>query len=209
MRTVIIGIAAQASIRADRNPFATHLRAAGVSPMKEGWLAVIVGLTLLALVLVGAIVLTAYFALKVECEEAARPTFGHFWERFPKFMLGFVAASAIGTAVSAVGVRRQSRDRDGERPPDPVLDLRVRVDRPGILGRGLAAGGVATGCGVRLGDRRQHRCGPRIGCDLVRKRPGALAMSATLRRCATPEQARVPRRCWRGGTARGRRMWVG
>ncbi len=50
-----------------------------------------------------AIALTAYFALKVERGNApeedsvARPTLGQFWERFPKFVLGFVAASIIGT----------------------------------------------------------------------------------------------------------------
>ena len=46
-----------------------------------------------------AIALTAYFALKVERRntEDARPTLGQFWERFPKFVLGFVAASIVGT----------------------------------------------------------------------------------------------------------------
>jgi uncharacterized membrane protein YadS len=46
-----------------------------------------------------AIALTAYFALKVERKSAsdARPTLGQFWQCFPKFVLGFVAASVIGT----------------------------------------------------------------------------------------------------------------
>jgi uncharacterized membrane protein YadS len=46
-----------------------------------------------------AIALTAYFALKVERRSAdeARQTLGQFWERFPKFVLGFIAASIIGT----------------------------------------------------------------------------------------------------------------
>ncbi len=46
-----------------------------------------------------AIALTAYFALKIERKSAdeARPTLGQFWERFPKFVLGFIAASVIGT----------------------------------------------------------------------------------------------------------------
>ena len=46
-----------------------------------------------------AIALTAYFALKVErrSAEEARPTIGQLWERFPKFVLGFIAASIIGT----------------------------------------------------------------------------------------------------------------
>jgi uncharacterized membrane protein YadS len=52
-----------------------------------------------ALIGVVAIALTAYFALKVERRSSseARPTIGQFWERFPKFVLGFVAASVIGT----------------------------------------------------------------------------------------------------------------
>ncbi|HZN78076.1 MAG TPA: putative sulfate exporter family transporter, partial [Mycobacterium sp.] len=46
---------------------------------------------------------TAYFALKVERKSAseedgvARPLLYQFWERFPKFVLGFIAASVIGT----------------------------------------------------------------------------------------------------------------
>jgi uncharacterized integral membrane protein (TIGR00698 family) len=61
-------------------------------------IATIVKTTQNALIGVVAIALTAYFALKVERnEERARPTLGQFWERFPKFVLGFLAASVIGT----------------------------------------------------------------------------------------------------------------
>jgi uncharacterized integral membrane protein (TIGR00698 family) len=62
-------------------------------------IATIVKTTQNALIGVVAIALTAYFALKVERRSAdeARPTLGQFWERFPKFVLGFVAASIIGT----------------------------------------------------------------------------------------------------------------
>jgi len=62
-------------------------------------IATIVKTTQNALIGVVAIALTAYFALKVERKSAeeARPTLGQFWERFPKFVLGFVAASIIGT----------------------------------------------------------------------------------------------------------------
>ncbi len=62
-------------------------------------IATIVKTTQNALIGVVAIALTAYFALKVERRntEDARPTLGQFWERFPKFVLGFVAASVIGT----------------------------------------------------------------------------------------------------------------
>jgi uncharacterized integral membrane protein (TIGR00698 family) len=66
-------------------------------------IATIVKTTQNALIGVVAIALTAYFALKVERKsaseegEAARPILVQFWERFPKFVLGFIAASVIGT----------------------------------------------------------------------------------------------------------------
>jgi uncharacterized membrane protein YadS len=62
-------------------------------------IATIVKTTQNALIGVVAIALTAYFALKIERKSAdeARPTLGQFWERFPKFVLGFIAASVIGT----------------------------------------------------------------------------------------------------------------
>lgn len=61
-------------------------------------IATIVKTTQNALIGFVAIALTAYFALKVERTDAsARPTVGQFWERFPKFVLGFIAASVIGT----------------------------------------------------------------------------------------------------------------
>ncbi len=62
-------------------------------------IATIVKTTQNALIGVVAIALTAYFALKVERRDAneARPTIGQFWERFPKFVLGFTVASVIGT----------------------------------------------------------------------------------------------------------------
>ena len=68
-------------------------------------IATIVKTTQNALIGVVAIALTAYFALKVERRSAAeaRPTFGQFWERFPKFVLGFIAASIIGTLYLAWG----------------------------------------------------------------------------------------------------------
>lgn len=62
-------------------------------------IATIVKTTQNALIGIVAIALTAYFALKVERRSGAeaRPTIGQFWERFPKFVLGFIAASIIGT----------------------------------------------------------------------------------------------------------------
>lgn len=61
-------------------------------------IATIVKTTQNALIGIVAIALTAYFALKVErTADSARPTIGQFWQRFPKFVLGFIAASIIGT----------------------------------------------------------------------------------------------------------------
>ncbi|MCG5432056.1 YeiH family protein [Mycobacterium sp. MYCO198283] len=62
-------------------------------------IATIVKTTQNALIGVVAIALTAYFALKVEQRSAddASPSLREFWARFPKFVLGFVAASIIGT----------------------------------------------------------------------------------------------------------------
>ncbi|KUH70955.1 hypothetical protein AU184_12330 [Mycolicibacterium novocastrense] len=68
-------------------------------------IATIVKTTQNALIGVVAIALTAYFALKVERRSAAeaRPSLGQFWERFPKFVLGFIAASIVGTLYLAWG----------------------------------------------------------------------------------------------------------
>ena len=70
-------------------------------------IATIVKTTQNALIGVVAIALTAYFALQVErsaIDDSARPSAAQLWERFPKFVLGFLAASVIGTLyVAAVG----------------------------------------------------------------------------------------------------------
>ncbi|MFI8973950.1 YeiH family protein [Nocardia asteroides] len=61
-------------------------------------IATIVKTTQNALIGVVAIALTAWFAFRVDrTPGAARPTLGEFWARFPKFVLGFIAASIIGT----------------------------------------------------------------------------------------------------------------
>ena len=61
-------------------------------------IATIVKTTQNALIGVVAIALTAYFALKVERQRhRGQRRSVQFWKRFPKFVLGFVAASIIGT----------------------------------------------------------------------------------------------------------------
>ena len=83
-------------------------------------IATIVKTTQNALIGVVAIALTAYFALKVERnDERARPTLGQFWERFPKFVLGFLAASVIGT------LYLQFAGSDGKSTIATVNDLRT------------------------------------------------------------------------------------
>ena len=50
-----------------------------------------------ALMGVVAVILTAYFVFRVERVEGASVGLGALWQRFPKFILGFIAASALGT----------------------------------------------------------------------------------------------------------------
>ncbi|MBB5872938.1 putative membrane protein YadS [Allocatelliglobosispora scoriae] len=61
-------------------------------------IATIVKTTQNALLGIVAVALTAYFAFKVEkSADTPRPGLRALWDRFPKFVLGFIAASAIGT----------------------------------------------------------------------------------------------------------------
>ncbi|MGQ5261201.1 YeiH family protein [Micromonospora sp. ZYX-F-536] len=83
-------------------------------------IASIVKVTQNALMGVVAVALTAYFTLRVERRPgAARPGLGELWRRFPKFVLGFVAASVIATwYLDAAGA-------DGKATIAIVNDLRV------------------------------------------------------------------------------------
>jgi uncharacterized integral membrane protein (TIGR00698 family) len=61
-------------------------------------IATIVKVTQNALMGVVAVLLTLYFVLRIERQpDAPRPGIGELWTRFPKFVLGFIAASFIGT----------------------------------------------------------------------------------------------------------------
>ncbi|GAA2181581.1 putative sulfate exporter family transporter [Brooklawnia cerclae] len=72
---------------------------AGEQPLQ---IAAIVKSTQNALLGVAAILLTVYFAYKVERTEGApRPTARAFWDRFPKFVLGFLVASIVATIYSS------------------------------------------------------------------------------------------------------------
>ncbi|HYO41650.1 MAG TPA: putative sulfate exporter family transporter [Candidatus Limnocylindrales bacterium] len=61
-------------------------------------IATIVKVTQNALMGFVAVLLTLYFVMRVERTEGAkRPGLGEVWRRFPKFVLGFIAASIIAT----------------------------------------------------------------------------------------------------------------
>jgi uncharacterized integral membrane protein (TIGR00698 family) len=62
-------------------------------------IATIVKVTQNALMGVVAVLLTLYFVMRVERtgSTVARPGLGELWRRFPKFVLGFIAASIIAT----------------------------------------------------------------------------------------------------------------
>ena len=145
-------------------------------------IATIVKTTQNALIGVVAIALTAYFALKVERKSAdeARPTIGQFWERFPKFVLGFIAASIIGTLYLQWGGDKAAITT--------VNDLRTWflifafvVDRSGVFAEGSAGGRLAAGRAVRLGDRRQHRRRAWPRHRIVRQLRGGLATLGRVR----------------------------
>lgn len=60
-------------------------------------IAAIVKQTQNAMMGIVAVLLTAYFVLRVERVEGAKVGLGALWQRFPKFILGFLAASAVAT----------------------------------------------------------------------------------------------------------------
>ena len=61
-------------------------------------IATIVKVTQNALMGFVAVLLTLYFVMRVETSgDAKRPGLGEIWRRFPKFVLGFIAASIIAT----------------------------------------------------------------------------------------------------------------
>ncbi|AOS64427.1 YeiH family protein [Actinoalloteichus hymeniacidonis] len=84
-------------------------------------IASIVKVTQNALMGVVAVALTAYFTLKVERNpDAPRPGLSALWERFPKFVLGFILASVIATWYQSVADPATSGDVIGV-----VNDLRA------------------------------------------------------------------------------------
>jgi uncharacterized integral membrane protein (TIGR00698 family) len=60
-------------------------------------IAAIVKSTQNAMMGIVAVLLTAYFVFRVERVDGAKVGLGALWQRFPKFILGFLAASAVAT----------------------------------------------------------------------------------------------------------------
>ena len=60
-------------------------------------IAAIVKSTQNAMMGIVAVLLTAYFVFRVERVPGAHVGLGALWQRFPKFILGFIAASALAT----------------------------------------------------------------------------------------------------------------
>ena len=115
---------------------------------------------------VAAVLLTAYFTLRVErrTDVEPGPGLGELWRRFPKFVLGFVAASVIATwyASTVRGATRQGHHRRGQRPADLVPDLRLREHRPGVQCRQRAPVRLASSGSLRRRDGGEPggRAGP-------------------------------------------------
>ena len=91
-------------------------------------IAAIVKSTQNAMMGVVAFLLTAYFVYRVERRPGATIGLGVLWTRFPKFILGFLAASAIATwFINASGVENASRHRS--RSPGPTCARRSSSSR--------------------------------------------------------------------------------
>ena len=159
--------------------------------------ATIVKVTQNALIGVVAIALTAYFAFRVERRaDATRPGLGEFWRRFPKFVLGFVAASVIATwwlsTVSAA---------DGKAAIGVVNDLRIWFLILAFVSIGLEfrvaslqRGGLAPGRRLRRRDRGQRGRGPRPGPPAVQRfRRQRIGLTGRRADAAAGRPARAPR----------------
>lgn len=82
---------------------------AGEEPLQ---IASIVKLTQNALIGIVAVGLTAWFAFKVDRTEGEKPRAIELWRRFPKFVLGFLAASVLATILAEQASAARLEDFD-------------------------------------------------------------------------------------------------
>ena len=129
--------------------------------MKTG---VIVKFSQNALIGVAAFMLAIWWTLKAGAATGERPSAGVIWERFPKFVLGFVRRLGGVLVRAAAGARRRHPQR-ARRDPHLVVRARLRLHR----------------ARDPLRRARHHRAGP-AGARLPR-RAGASTCSG---RCCSP-----------------------
>ena len=158
-----------------------------------------------------AVLLTFYFVTRVERQPGTSISLRTIWTRFPKFILGFIAASAIATwYINTAADPKAAADIvkvAGQRPAGLVLHPGLRVHRAGAAGHVPARGGRPARHRVRggLGAQPGARPGPRVG-DLQRLRAvgrcsggvrpsGRGSPAASARTSARPRPARSAR--WR------------
>ena len=95
--------------------------------MKTG---VIVKFSQNALIGVAAFMLAIWWTLKAGAATGERPSAAVIWERFPKFVLGFVAGVG-GVLVRAARRRRDRHPQRARRDQDLVVRARLRLHRTG------------------------------------------------------------------------------
>ena len=112
---------------------------AGEGPLQ---IATIVKVTQNALLGVLAVLLTAYFAFRVErATQSSRPSLAALWQRFPKFVLGFLVASIVVTVYSQLA---------------PAADAKVALDITKVLREWfLTAAFISIGLELKVGSLRE------------------------------------------------------
>jgi uncharacterized membrane protein YadS len=70
---------------------------------------VVVKLSQNVLIGVAAFILTVWWAMRGSSRSTARPTLGVIWERFPKFVLGFLAASLVASFLLSPALLKETQ----------------------------------------------------------------------------------------------------
>ena len=143
--------------------------------MKTG---VIVKFSQNALIGVAAFMLAIWWALKQRAATGERPSARVIWDRFPKFVIGFVIASALFSFALPPDLVSGTRSALGE-TPDLVVRAGVRVHRAGDA----------------LHRARHHRPGP-AGAGLPRRAGDQRGLDAAARLAAVRRRAVRPAGDW-------------